>query len=114
MKQHRTSGTYVGKDKKVTFNLPVLSYEEDGLQVIYAPALDLFGYGKSEGDAKESFKLALEEFLKQLGWEIKPKKNLFKAPSLGYMLEENEQFNSIFNKKNFVKYNEQFRMRLSA
>src|SRR5438552_19042072 len=96
MKQNRTAGMYLDKDKKVTFDLPVLSYHEAGLQVIYAPYLDLFGYGKTEKEAKESFKITLEEFiryttakntiekvLKQLGWKIKTKKHLYQAPSLG-------------------------------
>ena len=120
MKQQRTSGTYSDKKHKVIFDLSILSYKENDLFVLYAPSLDIFGYGKTESEASDSFRSALEEFIryttnkktieqvmKQLGWEIKPKKHLFKAPPLSYMLEENEQFNEIFNNKDFRKYNEQ-------
>ena len=93
MKKQQTSGTYTDSANKVTFDIPVLAYTEKETEVIYAPSLDLFGYGKTEGAARESFVLALEEFirytthkktiekvLEQLGWKIK--KHKFKAPSL--------------------------------
>lgn len=123
MKRQRTSGTYSDKKNKVTFDLTIVSYKEGALHVLYAPSLDLFGYGKTEAEANDSFKTALEEFIryttikktleqvmKQLGWEIKTKKHLFKAPSLSHMLQENKQFNEIFNNKEFRKYNEQVRV----
>jgi hypothetical protein len=120
MKQQRTKGAYTDSKNQVVFDLPVVSYEEDKLQVIYAPSLDVFGYGKTERDAMDSFKIALEEFiryttnkktltkvLENMGWVVKPKKRMFKAPSLGYLIDENKQFNEIFNHKNFRKFNEQ-------
>lgn len=51
------------------------------MTIIYSPALDLSGYGNTINEAKESFKIALEEFIrytlnentfndvmKKLGW----------------------------------------------
>ena len=124
MKQQRTTGIYIDKTKKVIFNLPVVSYEENRLQVIYAPSIDLFGYGKSMEEAKQSFNIALEEFiryttrkktlatvLKQLGW-VKKKKE-YKAPPLGYLIKENDQFNSIFNEKDFKKFNQQVELAIA-
>src|SRR6185436_13748270 len=110
MKHQRTRGTYADSKKKVIFDLPVVTYEENGLQVIYSPSLDLFGYGKTMADARNSFIITIEEFisytthkktlekvLKELGWQIKKSNLRYIAPSLGYMLDENEQFNEIFN-----------------
>ena len=127
MKQQRTQGTFNDSKNKVTFDLPVVVYEENGLQVIYSPSLDLFGYGKTLSTARTSFTLTLEEFinytthkktldkvLKKLGWIVKKNNKSFVAPSLGYMLDENKQFNEIFNTKDFKKFNEQIQVPLYA
>jgi len=127
MKQHRKVGEFKDNKKKVVFDLVVLSYLENDLHVIYAPSIDLFGYGSTESEANESFKITLEEFirytsnkgtlnlvLKQLGWEVKPRKFYFKSPPLAYMLNENEQFNEIFNHKDFSKFNHQVEIAVSA
>ncbi len=84
MKQQRTSGIYTGKKEKITFDLPIVTYEENGLQVIYSPSLDVFGYDKTHAEARKSFTLTLEEFLlytthkktletvlKNMGWVVK-------------------------------------------
>ena len=42
----------------------ILQLFNGGLTVIYSPALDLSGYGSSEDEAKGSFEIALEEFIK--------------------------------------------------
>ncbi|HKR03455.1 MAG TPA: hypothetical protein VJY62_02380 [Bacteroidia bacterium] len=127
MKHQRTRGTYADSKKKVIFDLPVVTYEENGLQVIYSPSLDLFGYGKTMAEAKNSFTITIEEFigytthkktlekvLKGLGWQIKKSNQRYIAPSLGYMLDENEQFNEIFNTKDFRKFNEQIQVPVNA
>jgi len=127
MNQQRKVGEFKDYKKKVVFDLVVLSYLENDLHVIYAPSIDLFGYGKTESEANESFNLALEEFIKytsnkgtlikvltQLGWEVKPRKLYFKSPALGYMLKENEQFNEIFNQKDFSKFNHRVEVAVSA
>jgi hypothetical protein len=44
--------------------LSLIEFEEEGLHFIYFPALDLTGYGKTEEEAKQSYNLAMEEFLK--------------------------------------------------
>ena len=90
--------------------------------MIYAPTLDLFGYGKTKKEAEESFEITLDEFmrytvnkgtlipeLKRLGWEVSEnkKKPKFIAPLLSYLLTDNKQFNEIFNKGEYHKYNQQ-------
>lgn len=90
--------------------------------MIYAPALDLFGYGKTKKEAKESFEITLDEFvrytvnkgtlipeLKRLGWEVlkSKKKPKLIAPSLSSLLSDNEQFNELFNEGEYHKYDQQ-------
>lgn len=88
--------------------------DENNVQFIYSPHLDLTGYGDSLSNAKNSFEIALEDFvdytlkkktigkvLSSLGWEIKgsskkPKKVL--APSITSVIKDNEYVSEIFDK----------------
>lgn len=88
--------------------------DENSVQFIYSPHLDLTGYGDSLSNAKNSFEIALEDFvdytlkkktigkvLSGLGWEIKgsskkPKKVL--APSITSVIKDNEYVSEIFDK----------------
>lgn len=69
---------------KVRIHLDLLQFREEGSTFIYAPYLDLYGYGKNADEAKSSFQTALEEFftytrdkgtfdqeMKRLGWKKK-------------------------------------------
>ena len=95
--------------------------KEDDNFILYSPALDLSGYGDSEGEAETSFELALEEFMRyssaknttkqalvDLGWTFthtgKRKKRLI-APPLYQMLERDEYLSNIFDEKPFHKFN---------
>ena len=44
--------------------LDVFSYKEDGVQMMYAPALDLCGYGTTMDEAKRSFEVVVSEYLR--------------------------------------------------
>lgn len=81
------------------FELSLFNFIDEGVRIIYSPALDLSGYGKTIAEAKVSFELTLEEFvryssnkkslqkeLKRLGWEIKKKSKPYSAPELSSML----------------------------
>ena len=58
-------GTLQGSDgKAVEVGLSLLSYQDEGLHVIFSPALDVFGYGNTEKEARSSFNETLEEFLR--------------------------------------------------
>ena len=46
------------------FKLSLFSFIDDGVRIIYSPALDLSGYGKTIAEAKVSFELTLEEFVR--------------------------------------------------
>lgn len=101
--------------KNIEVNVSLYSYEEEGLHIVYSPAFDLYGYGRSTEEAKESFGVVLDEFikytynkgtfldeLKRLGWNVnKVKKRISKleAPDLNVLLRDNETFNDIYNNK---------------
>jgi len=101
----------------ITCNLPLILFEEDNNHITFCPALDISGYGPTESEANKSFEITLgeyfrytvnkrtlEEDLKKLGWTIK--KHLKKAaipPSMVELLENNEDFNRIFNTHDFRK-----------
>ncbi|MBE0663470.1 MAG: hypothetical protein IH597_13500 [Bacteroidales bacterium] len=80
-KKIEISGTWEGHSHKVDVHLPLILFEDSGSQVVYCPALDVSGYGKSEDEAFESFEICLDEFfrytinkntfraeLQRLGW----------------------------------------------
>ena len=70
----------------------VFEFEEDGVFYAFSPSLDITGYGNSKIEARQSFKLMVEEFithtqkkgtlskvLKLLGWKVNTNKTLIKA-----------------------------------
>ena len=118
MKQLKVTASYTSKKTNVNVEVPLLSFIEDKSHIIYCPALDLSGYGKTETEAKKSFEIHLHEYLqyttnkntlwidlKKLGWTIK--KNLKKPavpPAMSHLLETNEEFNRIFNNYSYKKF----------
>jgi len=102
----------------VNVKLSLIEFEEDGLHFVYSPALDLTGYGKTEVEAKESYDIAMEEFLtytthketvfkelERLGWTISKKKKI-SAPSLPELLQSRSYLEEIFTEKQFRKTDE--------
>ncbi len=101
-------------DRIYHVGLSLIEFKEDGVTIIYSPALDLSGYGNSVVDAKNSFSEALNEFfrytnnkktldevLKKLGWTIKgSKKNpKFSPPKDSELVTLNPLYNEIVNEK---------------
>ena len=88
--------------------------DENKINFIYSPHLDLTGYGKSTEEAQQSFGIVLEDFvdytikkktlgkvLQQLGWTLKgmpkkPKKVI--APSITSIIKDNKYISEIFDK----------------
>src|SRR5206468_313275 len=83
-KQYAAEGDFKHKDERVTVKLTVLEFQDGGVHIYYAPALDLSGYGKSEKEARKSFDFVMEEFmaytlkkgtlhkeLRRLGWNLR-------------------------------------------
>lgn len=105
----------------VETGLSLISFIEDGVTIIYSPALDLSGSGYDLNEAKASFWEALTEFfrytvnkktllpeLKRLGWSVKGGKKGRKitAPDNSSLLKSNKEFEDIFNNKEFRTFNE--------
>ena len=88
--------------------------DENKINFIYSPHLDLTGYGNNIEEAQQSFQIVLEDLidytikkktignvLHQLGWEIKglpqkPKKVI--APSITSIISANKYIAEIFDK----------------
>ncbi len=107
--------------KYIETGLPLIAFEEDGVTIVYSPALDLNGSGYDLNQAKASFWESLTEFLRytvgkgtlmkeleRLGWKIKGKKNdrRVKAPDFSDLLKSNKEFEQIVTNKEFRKFNE--------
>lgn len=87
-------------------DLELYTFIQDGIRIIYAPALDLSGYGKTAEDSKKSFEETMTEFLnytisngtltgelKRLGWHIQ--KHLSTPPTTEELISSNSQLKEI-------------------
>jgi hypothetical protein len=98
--------------------LSMLQFKEDEVHIIYAPSLDLYGYGESVEAARESFQISLEEFFKytvnkktldkvliEMGWSLKGgrKAPKFKPPKDTDLIHKNETYMDILNNKNYSR-----------
>jgi len=114
-------GTIKGHEAQVDTRLFVVQFKQDGNQIIYAPALEVYGYGKTVSEARKSFKTCLEEFvdytiakgtltseLKRLGWKIKGTKQdrKYKIPEFADLLRNNKRLIEIINAKKVRTYQE--------
>ena len=117
-KNLRHTSEYRDGHNWINVKLSLIEFEENGLHFVYSPALDLTGYGKTEEEAKESYNLAMEEFIKyttnketvyqeleRLGWTISKKKKVT-APSLSALLQSRSYLEEIFTERDFRKTDE--------
>lgn len=120
MKNLNFSGQLTSNQSNFDVFVNLFQFEEDGNTIIYSPAFDLSGYGKTESDAKESFQTVLSEFisytvnkntivqeLKRLGWNVKGsdlKGKSFKTPGLSDLIQKNGYLQEILNEKEFTKF----------
>lgn len=118
--------SYMSPRENIKVKLPLIEFEEEGVQIIYCPALDLSGYGNNEIEAKKSFEIVLEEFLKytlnkktffkelsKMGWKIRKGHKPMIPPELCFLLEKNENFSRIVNEYDFRKFDKQIEMPVS-
>ena len=119
-------GTYFGEEgKHINVNMELLFFKEDNVFIIYAPSLDLTGYGKSPEEAQQSFVVILDEFFKytlkkktffkeleRLGWKKAgtKKKPQYKPPYLDTLFAEREYLKEIVREKDFEKYTQTLAM----
>jgi hypothetical protein len=106
---------------KITVNLFVILFNEEGTVIAFCPALDIYGYGNNALEAQNSFDVALEEYfrytinkntlhddLTSRGWKLagsKSKRNGLIPPTMSELLNLNSDFGEIFNTHEFQKLN---------
>jgi hypothetical protein len=107
----------------VEVRLALLSYIEEDTHVIYSPALDLYGYGNDEYEARASFEITLEEYitytaeqhtlsadLQRLGWRIDPTTHNVSMPPFASLLIHNEHLNDVVTNRPFKKFDQSTRL----
>ncbi len=108
----RVAGKIKQADHEITIDLHMLYFKEGKNDLVYSPALDLTGYGKSLREAKDSFETALDEFfrytirkgtieevLKDLGWGIRKSKRKgiqMSEPDIIKLITDNDYVGQIF------------------
>lgn len=108
----RVSASFKDRNQLVNVDLSVFIWNEDQIFFAYSPAFDITGYGNSEDEARKSFEVVLEEFLKythnkdtifeeleKLGWTVNKRKKRVKSPDLNELLVDNEHFKHIYSSK---------------
>ena len=109
---------FITMDKnKIEGSLDIIIFQENDTTVVYCPPLEVYGYGTDEDEARESFKISLEEFfsycinkntlrteLKRLGWQMRRSKSkpMF-PPPITELLTTNENLSRIYNNFDFRK-----------
>jgi hypothetical protein len=115
------------KNKQVDVDILIITFVEDGLFYYYAPQLDIYGYGQTETEAKESFETTLHEFFRytlnkgtlnneliRLGWKIRKNKLRITAPDFSELARQNTEFQNIINTRPFTKKQHNVQMPLVA
>ena len=117
-------GSRFNSDKaEIEVNLALLEFMEDDNFMIYSPALDVTGYGKTKEEAMRSFDISLKEFFRytvnkstigkeliRLGWEFNKQMTKFKQPSFNELLRDREYLNEVVNDKEFSKVNSKYKI----
>ena len=104
------------KNKRVDVNVLIVTFIEDSLFYYYAPQLDVYGYGQTETESKESFEITLHEFfrftlnkgtlqdeLKRLGWKLQKKTKAISAPDFTQLLQSSPDLKDIVENRSFTK-----------
>ncbi len=113
MKKGQAHAIYFQTNGQLNVKLSVYSWNdtEDGVYYLYAPALNLTGYGNTEKEAEESFKVVLDEYinyttnkktlyedLENHGWLVNRKHRRVKAPTVKELFDLIPDFSSIYKK----------------
>lgn len=116
MDKKQANAKYSDGNNNVELQVSIFLWEEDAIFYVYAPALDLTGYGVSKEEARDSFETVLHEFivythnkktifteLENLGWAVNKRKKRLISPDFEDMLSENEHFKHLYKSKNLEK-----------
>jgi hypothetical protein len=114
----RFEGKFQNGRSETMVNLTLFIWEEDKLHYVFSPALDLYGYGKDDAEAKASFEFNLLEFvnytenkktifdeLERLGWTTNRKKNRIKAPEITDLMIDNVDLRALISNPNVRQEN---------
>lgn len=109
-------------------NVPVVQFNEDNVEILYAPSLDCTGYGHNYEAAKESLKISVEEFFRythnkktidkvllSLGWtrlKSTSKHKNFTSPENTDLISNNSLYSDIVNTKNYRSFSEALTLEL--
>lgn len=106
---------------KITVTSPVVIFEQGGCTIIYSPTLELYGYGQTVEEAKESLETNLTEFvnytlnkgtfteeLERLGWQVKRRQKMYVAPSFAEMLRKNAKLINILDNEQVTTEQKEF------
>ena len=112
MKKGNISGDWKQGKNRVTVNLPVMYFEENGVQIAYIPVLDIVGYGNDEKEALDCLSVAIDDYftytirkntlledLKSHGWIIRKKTKPYIAPELTDLINKNDYLHDIVNSR---------------
>lgn len=118
MDKSQFDASFKGQNVKIDVSLELYIWEEDGDHYVYAPALDLIGSGDSEEEAKESFQIVLEEYMKytynkstlfddleEHGWYVNRKKKRVQAPTFEELEEDRDTLKDVLKSGNYHKEN---------
>jgi hypothetical protein len=110
-------GRFSGNELSVETMLQLVQWSDsDGIFHVFAPALDVAGYGNSESEAMQSFNITLKEFLRysinkgtlqdeltRLGWKMGGRKTdrRFKLPAFDELIRRNEELRQVVSTRDF-------------
>ena len=88
--------------------LDVFTYKDNGVQMMFAPSLDLCGYGHTIEEAKRSFEVVVSEFLRYglenstleadllaHGWKSVSEMQEFESPDILSIIRRNKQLQKV-------------------
>lgn len=124
---HKPQSTMIDKKKGIIrVQLPVILFKDGNIYVAYCPAVNVYGYGATEGEAKKSFEVSLSEFfrytinkdtlaseLEALGWKVRHGSK-YSPPEFSALLSKNADVQAIVNTKPFKKFDRGVNIPLSA
>jgi hypothetical protein len=109
----------IAKQDSVEVDLNLISFIEEELYYVYSPEMDLYGYGQTDVQARESFDFILRETLqkltkegvlfdelKKLGWFIKQSRKTVElvVPLFSDLVNVNSELKEIVDTKIYTRY----------
>lgn len=111
----KVKGKVKSRAGDISVCLDIISYDEQGSRVIYCPALELSGYGRTKAAAEDSFMITLHEFLDyalehgtlaaamtELGWTIGMAGDIV-PPSMKEMYSSRVELQDLISERSFTK-----------